>query len=652
MTRVGPAAIRIEDGYVDTAGRWHATDPDVAALIRAALATPSPAGGAGLVPPWIVDAGQTVALPEDVHAATIHLEDSSVLRCERQLPPDLPLGYHSLIPLDEQPARALIVTPPRAHSAPPRSWAWTVQVPSLRAAGDWGIGDLGDVARFGSAATRLGATHVLLSPLHATGCLLPQQDSPYSASSRRWRNPLLIDIDQVRRSLPETDDEPTLDALARRARGLNEANRIDRNLAWAVKREALGLLWEVQRRAPAPAFEAWRATQGTSLTVFATHEALAETYQRPWPQWPSASRHPDSPTVGRFARDHATLVAFHAWLQWLIEQQLAHAATTTTLLCDLAVGSTPDGADAWALQDCMALGARIGAPPDDFNVDGQNWGVIPFHPTALQQAGYRPFIEMLRGAFNNAGGVRIDHVMGLFRLYLVPDGRPNHQGAYVSYPARDLLALLSLESVRAGAFVIGEDLGTVGASVRSALAERGVLSTRLVLFEKDPPDAYPEHCFAAVTTHDLPTITGLFDGTDAEDRRAAGADDDPAADALLKGRVLAAAASVDGDVPAMAEARVEAVVPDDLEILKGVHRALAASPARIAAATIEDALGLRHRPNLPGTVGTHPNWVQRVPLSVEQFASQPGVRAIADAFASRAGGRRERPHGGDGGSAG
>lgn len=627
----------VDDGYFDVGGTWHPTPEDLRGELHTAMgAATHPEGPPAAPPLWIVRQGEAPTLQGP---AALVLEDATGIRAEHHLPPDLPLGYHELHPLDGGPVTRLIVTPGRGHLPDGlRAWAWSVQVYGLRSARSWGIGDLGDVADLGALAAAQGARFATLSPLHAPGPLLPQQPSPYFPSSRRWRSPLLLRVEEVPGAAALTGTAALLrDGIGAAGRALNDSDAIDRDRVWVLKRTALQLLWEQHRAHPDPAFEAWRTEQGEALTSFASHEALAEHHGTTWPNWPEHHRHPSNPAVRAFAAAHPDAVHFHAWLQWLIDRQLARAGHDIGLVADLAVGAAPDGADAWRWQDLQASGVRIGAPPDVFNPAGQDWGLPPFTPWALRAAHYEPFVEVLRGVLRHAAGVRIDHVMGLFRQYWIPAGRGASEGGYVRYRSDELLDLLALESVRAQALVVGEDLGTVEAGVREDLAARGLLSTRLVWFEPEPPSRFPVQCLAAITTHDLPTVAGLLDGTDAADRQAAGQAVHRDEDDVLRDRLAAAAAEAPTgpavDLPAGAAPTAKA--RPATSTAAAVHRALAEGPAMLVAATLEDALGVDRRPNLPGTVDEHPNWRQRLPVRVEDLAHDPGVHATVAAFEVR-----------------
>jgi 4-alpha-glucanotransferase len=306
------------------------------------------------------------------------------------------------------------------------------------------------------------------------------------------------------------------------------------------------------------------------------------------------------------------------WVQFLFDGQRRRAEDPLPLLTDLAIGVDPDGADAWALQDLLAGDVRVGAPPDEFNRAGQDWGLPPFVPHALRAAGYGPVAALWRAAMGHGGGLRIDHAMGLFRLFWIPPGGGPADGAYVRYRGDEMLAVLAIESQRAGAVVVGEDLGTVEPEVRTALAEAGVLSYRLVWFEDELPEAYPAQALAAVSTHDLPTVAGVWSGEDAADQRAAGIEPDEGALERLRGRLI----GLTGLGP---ETPVE-------DVIVAAHERLAGAPSALVALSMEDALALRQRPNLPGTTVERPNWSAALPVPLAEVFTDPLVTRVAGAM--------------------
>ncbi len=599
----------LTEGYRDAEGVWHATTPEARAALLAAMRVEPDAPLPPPAPVRVVRAGEPVTLP---HPADLELEEGGTLRAETALPPDLPLGYHALRPLAGGPAERLIVAPARcALPQGLRAWGWAVQPYALRSAESWGMGDLADLSRVARwSARELGAGLLLLNPLDAVLPILPQQASPYSPSSRRFLNPLYLRVEEVP-GAREAGVE--LEPLARAGRDLHRERHLDRDVVFRLKTAALGRLWS--RWTGGPAFDRYCAERGEALRDYAIFCVLAEHFGAGWPAWPAEYRHPTSPAVSAWAATVESRVRFHAWVQWLLDRQLAEAGAAIRLVRDLPVGVQPDGADAWAWQDILARNTNIGAPPDAFNPGGQDWGLPPFVPHRLRAAGYAPFIETLRAAFRHAGALRIDHVMGLFRLFWVLNGVGPRGGAYVHYPAEDLLAIVALESQRAGAVVVGEDLGTVEDAVRAALAQRDVLSYRLLWFEPAPPRCYPVRALAAVTTHDLPTIAGVWTGADLDDQRAAGlAPDEGALHALRERLRVLTGVSPDASVP---------------DVVVAAHRRLAEAPSALVAATLEDALGVPDRPNLPGTTIERPNWLLALPEPLEAIEGHPLVRAVA-----------------------
>jgi 4-alpha-glucanotransferase len=332
--------------------------------------------------------------------------------------------------------------------------------------------------------------------------------------------------------------------------------------------------------------------------------------------------------VQRLSQDpeFASRVRFHAWLQYQIDRQLARAGRVLPLMQDLPIGFDRDGADAWAFQDVLADGISVGAPPDEFNTKGQNWGLPPFIPHLLRDAAYEPFIQTIRACLRHAGGLRIDHVMGLFRLFWIPRDMEAKDGVYVTNAADDLLAIVALESQRARAVIVGEDLGTVEEEARAQLMARHMLSYRLVWFEQDPPSRFPEQALAAVTTHDLPTVAGLWTGSDLTAQKRLHLSPNEQGTLEMRERVRQLTRTSDHS-------------PVDTVIAR-LHDALARTPARIVTATLEDAMGVEERPNMPATSDEWPNWSLALPHPIEMLPKLPLAGRIAQAFSRRA--RRRR----------
>jgi len=600
----------VTDGYEDASGAWCATAPESRAAVLAAMGVDPSVEEITTQPAIrVIRPGASTAIDGP---AELRLEDGTVLRVVDALPPDIPLGYHELRSLDGASATRLIVSPGRCHLPPDlKTWGWAVQLYAARSRESWGFGDLADLQRLGRWSARtLGAGLLLLNPLHAVAPTIPQQPSPYYPISRRFLNPLYLRVQEVPGAAAAGLD---LEGLAAAGRALNLERRIDRDAVFAVKMKALELIWG--RRSWAVELEQYRAERGPSLDRFAVFCALAERHGAGWEGWPAEYRRPDAPAIGRFAADSVGRVDFHAWLQWLLDRQLATASAEIALMHDLPIGVDPGGADAWEWQDILTTGASVGAPPDRYIRRGQDWGLPPFIPHRLRATGYRPFVETIRSALRHARGLRVDHVMGLFRLWWVPRGGTAADGAFVRYPADDLLAILALESHRAGAVVVGEDLGTVEAGVRERLAEHQVLCYRLLWFEPDPPERYPKLALAAVTTHDLPTVAGLWSRDDIAAQRQAGLDPNVEGFALIRKRLAQLAGLSESSTPT--------------DVIERTYGALAGAPSVLLTATLEDALGVVERPNMPSTVDQWPNWSLALPRPLEDLEQAELPRAIA-----------------------
>ncbi len=535
------------------------------------------------------------------------------------LPADLPVGYHRAVGPDGS-ERALLVSPGRCHlPSGLRAWGVTAQLYAARSSRSWGIGDLRDLATVVDWARKRGASLVGVNPFHAPTPTNHPPDSPYSPSTRCWRDPLLISLDEV----PGFADLPDANALARAGRALN-GPLIDRSAIWQAKRAALESVWQRFRNRPDSDFERYLSAGGDGLIRWGTYCAIADAIEKQggspaWPTWPSELRHPENAAVTRRRAETADQVRFWAWLQWLIDRQLAAADPDDLVLHDLAVGFAPDGFDAWQWQDLTAPGVSIGAPPDPLGPDGQNWGLAPFVPWKLDAAGYRPLVDTIRAITAYGRGLRVDHVMGLFRLFWVPPGCGAAEGAYVRFAHHDLLHVLAIESHRRGALVVGEDLGTVQPGVRETLAAAGVLSTRLLWFEEQPPTHWPRQAMAAITTHDLPTVSGVWTGTDLQDLAAAGVTVPDDGHALFRHRLRVAASASD-------DTSTE-------EMVTAAYRAVAAGPSMLATAALDDLVGASHRPNVPGTIDQHPNWRLPLPVDVERLDGYPLAESVAAAMA-------------------
>ena len=672
--------IRVEDATLEALLGEFGSEPED----TAAAALPPVAAIAAGAAAWSVAIAATQELPVlrwelDEESGARHRGEcpgGPVLRVSQALPP----GYHRLRVEGLGGDTLLVAAPERCHRPAAlgdsgRVWGPSVQLYSLRSARNWGIGDFTDLAQLVETAAGLGADLVGLNPLHALFPHNPEHASPYSPSSRLRLNVLYVDLEATEdfRECEAAQARVRSAAFQSRLAGLRESPLVDYTGVAAAKLEIARMLHAHfrakhldARSARGAGFRAFVDQGGEALRLHATCEALQARFHAAdpavwgWPAWPEAYRAHDAPAVERFAREHAGLVEFHLYLQWLAELQLARCSRRCDelglalgLYLDLAVSVDRAGSDTWTARQCYALGASVGAPPDEFNPKGQDWGLPPLRPDALRRQGYRLFIEALRENMRHAGALRIDHVMALMRLYWMPragdDGRGGGNGSYVHYPLEEMLAIVALESERNRCLVIGEDLGTVAPEVRDALARRDVLSYRLLTFERGeggafrPPGEYPRNALVAVSTHDLATLAGWWEGRDLRLRLELGLFPDETnyekqlADRAQERVRLLLALRHAGLLPAGVEvesAGAQALTP---ALAEAVHAYVAATPSRVMVVQMEDALGAADQANLPGTTGEHPNWRRKLPATLEEIAASARVRGLAAAV------RAQRP---------
>jgi 4-alpha-glucanotransferase len=569
-------------------------------------------------------------LPPPVWGGVRTLHDDARRRGTIELPAGLPLGYHRLTITDRGQAGVctVIVAPPTCPDlGSRRRWGWTLQTYALRSRASWGQGEFRDLGALASWSAARGADFVLTNPVHAVAPTLPQQPSPYSPTSRRFVNPCYLHVpDLLEFGGLSVHEQQELRRLPPEL--ATDTDRIDRDRVWDTKRAVLQRLFATMGADRREQLARYRHERGVSLERFARFCALAEVHGLPFDEWPAGLRDPRSAEVDRWAADHADRVALYAWLQLLCEQQLAsaqerarQAGMSIGIIHDLAVSIDPAGADAWSLPDELARDMSLGAPPDAFNQHGQNWAQPPLLPEAQRANGYRTLREVLRASMRLGGGLRIDHILGLSRLFWIPQGAGPADGTYVRYPADEQFAVLALEAHRADAIVVGEDLGTIDDRIRRLMRRRGVASTTVLYFEREgegehgraggrgPEVPHTRPVMASVTTHDLPTATGFWDGS-AFDLRAQ-------LD-LLTGSVADERRWFEEQQRALlqlllAHGCLENPDADVRTRVLAMHRFLAASPAVLVTGALWDAVGDPRQPNVPGTVESYPNW--RLPLA-------------------------------------
>lgn len=573
-----------------------------------------------------------------------------------RLPPLPPGRYHLIDEARQDHICHLSIAPARGHApaGARTAFGFSAQLYALRSASDQGIGDLTTLAEAATRAARLGAATFGINPLHALFASDPERASPYHPSDRRFLDPTAIDI----AALGDLPDSALSDSLLRASLPkfdeLRALRSIDYQAVAGIKTAYLRAKFEAFRTvAHGDRSPLWRdflgfvERGGGALERFAAFRALERQFGNAnWRAWPDGFANPHSSAVDTFIADNQLAIGFEAFCQWLAERQLAAAAEKARtaglglgLYRDLAVGCAPDSAEAWAGGDQFATGASVGAPPDPFSAEGQNWCLPPPNPLTMAAGGYATFRTLLAANMRHAGMLRIDHVMGLSRLFWVPDGAKTSEGAYVAYPRDALLAEIALESARNACVVVGEDLGTVPEGFRESLAAKGVLSYRVLWFERDgtafkPPQSYPEDAVACVSTHDLATLAGWWLGADIHEQAALGRISDRnaarAARSAEKAQLLDAL-DANGLAPA-------GVSPDEAmteTLAAAIHAFIAQTPCVLAFAQVDDLAGETVAVNLPGTDRERPNWRRRIAVPVEDLFGTPLSRAITAALARR-----------------
>lgn len=513
-------------------------------------------------------------------------------------------------------------------------WALAVQLYAVRSRRNWGHGDFTDLARLVALAALSGASGVGLNPLHALFLDRPEQASPYGPNSRLFLNPLYIDVDAV----PEF---PGLAAMGLEANvaALRATELVDYTGVARAKLTGLRAAYGCFRSSGASErradFEVYRQEQGEPLLRYSCFECLRRHHAgEPWPQWPERWCRPDKANLQAFREKHRDECEFHEYLQWIADRQLRacqyaarHNGMPIGLYIDLAVGIDPHGADAWSQQDAVLADVSVGAPPDEFNRAGQDWGLAPINPSTVARDDFAAMRLLMRAAMRHAGAIRLDHVMGLKRIFMIPRGATASEGAYVRYPFEPLLRVIAEESCRARCIVIGEDLGTVPEGFRETMSHFGLWSYRVMLFERDhegrfrPPETYPADALATFSTHDLPTYRGWLSGYDLSVKRALGID--PGETDEQRHHAQRMLSAILGE-------RAPAYGPDDFA---AVAAFLAATPSRLVSVALDDILGVIDQVNIPGTVHAHPNWRRKLPVEVEALERDGTLQRVSEAFA-------------------
>ncbi len=569
----------IEPGYHDVFGKWHEASPDTLAQMVAMLSK-----------------GRTEPA---------------------QLPP--------------VPERA----PIRAWQGDTRRhWLLAVQLYGLRSLRNWGIGDFTDLANLIPIAAAHGASGIGLNPLHALFAEWPERASPYAPNSRLYINPLYIDAEAI----PEFRAFDAL-GLKKDAARLRETELVDYPAVAHVKMAGLRLAHERFRTLAAIGrredFELFRQAHGEALLRFACFEVLRREHApKPWPEWPEPWRSPDRASLERYRQAHLAEVEFHEYVQWVADTQLSackHAARKARmpvgLYIDLAVGIDPHGADAWSQQDAVLSAMSVGAPPDELNRAGQDWGLAPFNPHSIADNDFAPMRALLASSMRHAGAIRLDHVLGLNRVYMVPHGHGAADGVYVRFPFEHLLRIIAEESVNYRCTVIGEDLGTVPERFRDTLAKWGLWSYRVMLFEREndarfkPPQSYPSEALATFNTHDLPSFAGWMQSHDLDVKHALRID---------PGETHESRQQAQSQLREALEDRSQGFASNDLA---AVAKYLGATPCKLVAVALDDILGDPEQINIPGTIDEHPNWRRKALVPLDELADNEEFKRVAEAFA-------------------
>jgi len=636
----------IQTEFFDGQGHRHVTDPAALKIILDAL--PMPAPHRWLDQPVVIRSGRpsrtelkqaaTFPLRWKIVAGLKVIAESETKAPVIAWPPDLPEGSYRLHLTDASSVSEevpLVVAPPKAFGGDfDRCWLLAVQLYGVRSARNWGIGDFTDLAGLIELAGHLGADGVGLNPLHALFDDRPGDCSPYSPNSRLFLNPLYIDAERI-----SEFDQSALAGSGEAIGTLRASEIVDyagvAELKWRALRSAFRKFSDDPATGRQRDFAKFRAERAPLLSRFACFEVLRHKFKEPWWEWPEEWRQPDEAKCASLREGpDAAEIEFVEFVQWTADRQLRSCRDLASslgmkvgLYLDVAVGVQCDGFDAWNEQVAISRHLAVGAPPDALNTAGQNWGLAGFNAAGLEIQSFEPYREMLRAAMRYAGAIRLDHVLGLKRLYLVPHGFAADEGVYVQMPFEALLAVTAQESVAHRCVVIGEDLGTVPEGFRETMADWGIWSYQVMMFERDDHgkfrgiDHYAPHALVTFNTHDLSTYAGWRSFSDLALKRSLGIDPGESDDARWH------ALSMLSDV-----LRNHGIDGHDLNAVVGF---LARTKSRLLAISLEDLLGVVNQPNIPGTVDEHPNWRQRLPLAMDEIATAIDIPALKTATAER-----------------
>lgn len=537
-----------------------------------------------------------------------------------------------------------------------RRWGLSINLYAVRSEYNWGIGDFSDLKEIVKWVAGLKGDFIGINPLHAITNTKPFGFSPYLPISRLYKNFIYLDIEKI----PELNQLEYRDIVnSRKLDELRNSSLIDYEKVADVKEQVLRTAFEVfykkhykKNTSKGYEFKKYILDEGEELEHFAIYMVLASKLKKiNWQEWQAKYRINSSPAVQSFKKTHRKEILFYQYIQWLIERQLRAVSIEAKkfkmqigLYHDLAIGSSSGGSDTWNYQEVIANEANAGAPPDDFSPDGQNWGFPPLIPEKLKETGYKLFIQTLRKNMKYGGAIRIDHALGLFRLFWIPYGIKPKDGAYVSYPSEDLCRIIALESVRNKTIVIAEDLGTIGENVRETLKRFKMMSYRLFYFERNypdpsflPPDKYPEMAVCALTTHDLPTITGYWKARDLEVKKKIGQfkDENKYKEKITERerdrKLIIEALKSKGFISA--DYADKDIIPEmNTELCLAIYRYLASTPCKLILVSLDDIIGTVDQQNMPGTIDSYPNWIQKIPLSLKMLISDKRFNDLSDMF--------------------